>query len=415
MTLLLCAPAFGQDRTQEIERKVEILSQEVERLKLGEVATEPEYRSEYGLGPAASKIYRTKKGVSLAAYGELVYENFGNKKEDGTASGKKDQVDYLRHVLYVGYRFTDRILFNSEIEFEHGSTGKGGEVSVEFGYVDFRGVPWLNARAGMVLVPVGIVNEMHEPSTFHGAKRPDSEQNILPTTWRAIGAGLFGEVLPDLSYRTYLTEGLDISKGASASSGLRNARASGAKANAEEPALSFRLDYSGLPGAVLGGSVYTGNSGQSTMTPAGIEVDAPTTFWDLHARWEWKGLEVRGLYTEGVISEVAEINANRGLTGNKSVGERLVGWYLEGAYDLPAWLGFEKQYLAPFVRYEEYDTQARVPAGFSRDPANERIVVTYGLTYKPHPNVAVKADYQDRRNRARTDTDQFNLALAYLF
>src|SRR3989304_4816166 len=104
------------------------------------------------------------------------------------------------------------MLFNSEVEFEHATTGEGseekGEVSVEFAYLDFLLSQPFNARAGMVLAPIGLINESHEPIAFHGVRRPDVETQIIPSTWRGVGAGIFGEILPGLQYRTYIMEGL---------------------------------------------------------------------------------------------------------------------------------------------------------------------------------------------------------------
>ncbi|MBI4427527.1 MAG: hypothetical protein HY562_00230, partial [Ignavibacteriales bacterium] len=192
------------DSLRELHRRIEILTQEIELLKLGEVAA-PTYEPQYGLGPAAARVYSLKKsGVSLAGYGEVVYENFDKKRDDGSTTTTTDKIDFLRNVVYVGFRFNDWIVFNSEIEFEHASTGKGGEVSVEFGYIDLTLSRAFNIRAGMVLPPVGIINEKHEPSTFFGTLRPQVERLIIPSTWRANGIGLYGEIVPDVQYRAYV-------------------------------------------------------------------------------------------------------------------------------------------------------------------------------------------------------------------
>lgn len=412
---------------QEVEKKLDILTRELERSRLGEVA-EVTYESAMGLGPAASKVYRIKKGVSVSGYGEMVMQDYKAKKDDGTASGKKRQLDFLRLVMYYGYKFTDKILFNSEIEFEHATSGKRGEVGVEFAYLDFKFHPALGIRVGMMLVPMGLINELHEPTIFHGANRPSVENKIFPTTWRDNGVGLFGDIGP-FAYRTYLMAGLQAVtdkvpvtvtdtavkvKGFNASSGLREGRSKGSKSLAEDLAWVGRLDYTGLPGVMLGGSVYSGKSGQNATNALGEDIDAAVTFWDVHVSAEHRGLELSGLYAQGTIGDVADINVANSLTGNKSVGERLFGGYVQVAFDVLSLTG-SKQYLAPFLRYERYDTQKRVPAGFSKNPANSRVEYTYGLTYKPHHNVVVKADWQDMNNQAGTGVDQFNLAVGYLF
>lgn len=397
------APASGLDR------KIEILAQEVEKLKGGEAAPAKERGAVYGLGPSAGAVYFVPKGVSLAGYGEMVYQNPAGARDDGQPSGKLDEADFLRAVLYAGYRFSESILFNSEIEFEHASTGKGGEVAVEFAYLDFFLHPKANVRAGLLLVPMGFVNEKHEPVTFQGSLRPDVERYVIPTTWRENGVGLFGEIVPGIEYRAYLMAGPK-GTGYTASDGIRGGRQNGAKSRAEDLAVAARVDYAGVPGLIAGASVFIGESGQ------GEGFGGRTTLWDIHAEANYKGLELRGLLVQGTIADADRINAAAKLAGSKSVGERMYGWYVQAAYDLlPLIRAGSVQSLAPFVRYERYNTQDRVPAGFLADPANDRTTVTYGVTYKPIPNVAVKADWQDRKNKAGTGVDQFNLALAYMF
>ena len=202
-----------------------------------------------GLGPAASKVYNVERGVSIGGYGEMLYQSFASETEDGSASAKSDQLDFLRAIVYVGYKFNDRIHFNSEIEFEHASTGKGGEVSVEFAYLDFSLRPELGIRGGMLLVPMGFINELHEPPIFYGARRPEVESAIIPTTWRENGAGIFGEAGP-VEYRAYAVAGLDAS-GFSAS-GIRGGRQKGARSLAEDFAFTGRVDLTSVPGLLAG-------------------------------------------------------------------------------------------------------------------------------------------------------------------
>lgn len=412
-TVLARAQQTKQDTLKELQRQVQILAEEIEKLKLGEVA-EARYERKYGLGPGAARVYQLKKtGVSLAGYGEVLYQNFNDSKDDGSASGEKDRVDFLRNIVYVGFRFNEWILFNSELEFEHSSTGKAGEVSVEFGYVDLLLSNEINVRAGLVLVPLGIVNERHEPSTFHGSKRTEIEQVIIPSTWRTNGAGIFGEITHGLDYRVYVVEGLKASE--FRASGIRGGRQSGSKAVAESFAFTGRLEYDGVLGATLGGSFYVGNSGQGITDLQG-ELSVTTTLLSVHGDYAWKGLEVRGLYARATIDEADRLNRHNGLTGMNSVGETLEGWYVTAAYDvLPLVRMRTTQSLAPFLQYQKYNTQSAVPAGFDADPANDRSIVTVGLTYKPHPNVAFKFDYQDAENKANTGIDQWNLAVNYLF
>ena len=184
------APAAESGRSptnEELARRIEVLARELEARKLGD-ASDPAppagTTGKWGLGPAASKVYGKSSGLSIGGYGESLYQNFDATRENGTPSGKTNEWDYVRAVVYLGWKFDKTFVLNSEFEYEHASTGKGGEVSVEFATLDAILRDELNLRAGLVLVPVGFVNEMHEPTTYLGARRPDTENRILPSTWR---------------------------------------------------------------------------------------------------------------------------------------------------------------------------------------------------------------------------------------
>jgi hypothetical protein len=397
------------ERLDELERRIELVAAELEKLRLGEVAIEAD-ESRYGLGPAASKVYRKPKGVSIGGYGELLYQNFSGTRDDGADSGKLDDLDVLRGIVYIGYKWNDQWLLNTELEWEHGSTGRNGEASVEFAYVDRLIRPEINARAGLVLLPVGLVNELHEPTVFLGARRPGIESAIIPTTWRETGVGIFGD-LGGFSYRSYVVNGLD-GRGFT-SGGLRGGRQKGSNAKAEDFAWVGRLDWTATPGLVAGGSLYYGDSGQGLEDPLGGEVGASTRLFELHADWRWRGLELRGLWVDAAVDDVAALNRALALEGNRSVGESLDGYYLQAGYDLLSGRGGAR--LLPFARWETYDTQASVPTGYSRNPANEVDVLTLGLQWQPIEAVVIKADWQDVDNGAGTGVDQINLALGWVF
>lgn len=405
-----------QDTLVELMRRIDILTEEIEKTKLGEVAG-PNYERRYGMGPAASRVYHlAKTGVSLAGYGEVVYENFSSEKDDGSDSGKADKIDFLRHVTYFGYRFNDRFLFNSEIELEHAKTGEGssGEVSVEFAYIEAMLSKAVNFRAGMVLTPVGIINELHEPPIFPGTLRPEVERRIVPSTWRANGLGLVGEAATGLNYKIYVTESLRAA--AFSSDGVRSGRQNGAKAVAENLAVSGRLGYSGIPGLDIAGSFFLGNTGQDLVDSAGNDIDAFYTLWSVHAIFARRGLELRGLFAQSTIDDVTKLNDALGLTGSSSIGEKQSGYYLTAAYDvMPLLVRGTTHYLAPYIQYEQLDTQDNVPSAFSKNPARKRQNFYLGLTYKPIPNIAFKIDYVNRDDDADSAVDQFNLAMNYLF
>ena len=396
----------------ELERRIDLLAAEIEKLKLGESAPAADATLP-GSGPAASKVYRVAEGLSIGGYGEMLFQSFDGRRDDGSPSGRSDRVDFLRAVVYFGYKWSDDWLFNSEIEFEHAQAGDGenGEVSVEFAYLERRIRPEVNFRAGLLLLPMGFVNELHEPTVFLGARRPDVERVILPTTWRENGLGILGEVGP-FAYRTYLVNGMS-AEGFSAS-GLRSGRQGGSEALAESLAWVGRLDWSATPGLVAGVSAYVGESGQGLEDDAG-SLGVSTRIVDGHVEWRARGFDLRALWTRADLGDVARLNRALGLAGARSIGERLEGYYLQAGYDFGARLGSGRQSLTPFVRWESFDTQARVPAGFAANPANDVEILTLGLDWKPIGSVVFKIDWQDIDNAAGTGTDQFNLALGYVF
>lgn len=396
----------------EIRRQIEILGQEIESLKTRQTEkTALADTEQMGLGAAASKVYRTAQGFSIGGYGEMLYENFDRSNDAGAAVSNRDQLDMLRAILYTGYKYNDRVLFNSEIEFEHGSTGSGGEASVEFAYLDFLVRPDVGVRAGLVLIPMGLVNELHEPTSYLTARRPGIETSILPSTWREMGVGAYGET-GQLTWRAYVVNSLN--GRAFSSGGVRGGRQKGARALAENLAVTGRLDWQPLVGTTVGAAFFSGDTGQSNVT-GGQTVDARFTVFDLHGETSIRGARLRGLWTRGTIDDAAQLNALNSFTGNKSVGESLGGWYVEGGYDLSSLRAFGERSFMPYVRYERLDTQRRVPAGFARNPASEQTIKTLGIQFKPIPQAVIKADYQDVDNEAGTGLDQWNIALGYIF
>ena len=377
----------------EIARRIDVLAAEIERLRLGEAAARAE-GTQYGLGPAASKIYRQPRGVSLGGYGELLYQRFGDRE-------KNDVLDFQRAILYAGYKFSDRFVLNTEIEIEHVD-----EIYLEFAYLDFLWRPELNVRAGLVLVPMGLVNELHEPTVFLGALRPETEQRLLPSTWRENGVGLFGDVGP-LSYRAYLVNGM-AAEGFSAA-GVRGGRQKGARALAEDFAGVARVDLVAFPGVLAGGSVYYGQSDQD------LGFDVPTLVYEGHLSLEWRGFDARALFARVHLQNVDRLNAALELTDADGVGERMQGWYAQLGFDLFTLFDAGGQGLVPFVRWERIDSQLAVPNGFRRDPANDVRVLTLGVNWYPIDQIVVKAEYQSRDDQASPGTDQWNALVGYVF
>ena len=408
----------GADSAQmeEVRRQLDAITRELETLRLGEGITASADTIGWGLGPAASKVYRVGEGVSIGGYGEFLYVNPASTREDGSPSDARATIDALRGVVYVGYKFSDSFLFNSEIEFEHGSTAEEGSVSLEFAYLDwrFRGLRGSTGlRGGLLLHPMGFINEIHEPPTYLGALRPETERRIIPTTWRELGLGLFGAA-GGFDWRVYAVTGLDGT--GFDDGGLRGGRQKGSKAVAEDFAAVGRVDWLGAPGLVVGASGYYGGSGQGLEDPLDPDgtVRAATFIAEGHVEYRARGFDFRGLFAVSTVGDVSSLNAVNGFTGAESIGERLVGWYVQGGYDVLRSARTEVQ-LKPYIRYEAINTQDAVPDGFSADPANDQQLVTLGAQVLPIPNIAAKVDYTIRSNGADTGLNGLNVSLSYMF
>jgi hypothetical protein len=420
----------AEEDVKEIKQQIRVLTEEMEKLKLGAVA-EPKYESFMGLGPAASKVYTIDKGLSLGGYGEVVYSNYQQ-------SSKKDFSDAFRLVLYTGYKFNDWILMNSELEFEHagvknvgagtGSASGAGtapvpQVFVEFAYLDFLLSKPLNVRAGLLLVPIGRINELHEPTVFYGVFRPEVEQNIIPSTWRELGAMAYGEPVNGLTYKVALINGLRADR-FSDSQWIRNSRQQGAEANADIGAVIANVNYDITQSLSAGGSYYrgsaaTGKGNDGEFAPS-VDRKGRVTMYEAHADFRYSGLELRGLYVAGVLDK-----ANDNLKA-QGIGREVEGWYLQAAYNvLPLIKPGTEMGLSPFVRHEEYNTHKEVFGG-QPNKGLDRTVTTVGFSFKPHSQVVIKADYQSKdtaslltagkgTNRDENKIDQYNIGIGFIF
>lgn len=403
----------------EQERKTDILATEVEKLKTQlNIPDKREYKSMYGMAPAASQVYMIKRGLSIGGYGEYFYSNYMNKRE----TNARDTNDFARLVLYAGYKFNDWIVLNNEIEFEHASTGEGaeekGEVSVEFSQLDFLLHPAANIRTGLMLVPMGFINEIHEPLFFHGNRRPDVERYIIPTTWREIGAGLHGEILPGLTYRMYGMNGLNAGREAGegfTAAGIRGGRQGGSFSIAEDWAYTGRFDYAPeeAPGLIMGASTFLGNAGQGEEF-AGQRPAVFTQLYEGHVQYHYRGLELRVLGAWGGIGDAGLVSAQKETT----IGSSNYGVYAEAAYDVvPLLFPTSTQFFAPFFRFERFNTIATAPQAFQSEENGfwDRTIYQVGLTYKPHPNIVVKADYRNIGVKSGAVPNDFNLGVGFIY
>jgi hypothetical protein len=374
-----------------VEEKIEVLQREIDQLK-----------TQMGERPAGQAAAARESNTIVGGYGEVIYNNFRH-------SDRTDRADLRRFVLFFGHRFNDRLRFNSELEVEHGfiEGGEGGEVAMEQAYLEYGLTPRTNVRAGLMLVPLGILNETHEPPTFFGVERNQVETVIIPSTWRELGVALQGEAAPGLEYNVGLSTSLDAGKFEEPDKGLRETRSGGGEAAANDLGLFAALNYRGIPGVLLGGGLFTGNTAQDGASNAALNgVHGRLTLWDVHARYAARGWDLQALYARGALGDADAISAATGEVAPKS----LYGWYVQAAYHV--WKSGDLD-LAPFARFERYNTQQSVADGLSPDPLNDERVATLGVNFYVHPQVVLKADFQNFR--ADDTKDRLNLGVGYMF
>ncbi len=412
LALLAAGPAAAGD--EDLRETVDVLTEEIRRIKerMAIPDTDRELESYSGLGPAASKVYGTTGGLSLGGYGEFYFA-------DPTGNDAPRSGDFQRFITYVGYKFNDHVIMNTEIEYEHASTssnpqGRSGSVSVEFSYLDFLLHPAINVRAGNLLVPVGYVTKMHEPPFFRGNSRPETEQDLIPSTWRELGVGVHGQPHPRVAYELYLMNGLDAS--GFSSSGVRGGRQKGNRALWEDAAVAARLDVQAADGVDVGAAVWAGQADHGLIDD-GI-ADVTTVIGEVHAMVRVQGFEVKALAALTSIGDAEELSAELSEGGSDVVvPEEQRGGYVELSKVLGDELGLPAdQSLRPWIRFETVERHAEVPAGLEEDPALNEDFVTVGVEYSPHPQVVLKADWTWQDNEADTDTaDPLRIGGGFVF
>ncbi len=319
--------------------------------------------------------------IKLGGYGELHYNNLSGS---GGASDV-DTVDFHRFVIFLGYEFSDKIRFNSELELEHALSGDGqpGEMELEQAYIDFDIHDLHTARAGLFLIPVGLLNETHEPTRFYGVERNSVEKNIIPTTWWEAGAGMHGEVIEDFYYSAYIHSGLMTSTNSNYA--VRNGRQKVAKANASDLAGTIALKWS-IPGITIGGAIQY----QSDITQGSDPAAGSAVLGELHADIKKGPLGLRAIYAEWALDG----------DGPKETGsDRQTGWYIEPSLKPLDTLGI-------FFRYSKWNNKAG-----STGEDGEKTQYDVGVNWWPHEQIVVKADYQKQYNENKKNQDGFNLGL----
>ena len=325
------------------------------------------------------------------------------------------RLDFHRFVLLVTHNFSDRIRFVSELELEHAlveGLEEAGELELEQAYLDFLLSRRFNVRAGMMLMPIGIINERHEPPVYYGVERPFVDTVIIPTTWFEVGAGVHGELGQGWRYRAYITSPLN-AREFSAEEGIRGGRQRGSDTNIGRPATTGRLEYVGVAGLTVGASFWTGRSGFEFRP----RFDVPVKLGEADIRYSRDRLELRGQFAHVAISNAALLNdaMGRAVGVDPNVASALRGFYTEAGYRVISGASFGDVGL--FARFEKFNTQYRMPEGYLPLREFDRDAFVSGATYWPDPDIAVKFDYSIVRSRNSTIIipNSLNIGLGWWF
>ena len=383
-----------QAQLESMQQKLEAIDQDVEENKQAVEVTAEAVESYSG----AQSSFWDK--TSMGGYGELHYNNLSAEDE----TNDKEQIDFHRFVLFFGHEFTDRLRFFSEVELEHALAGddQPGEVELEQAFIEYDFDERNTARAGIFLLPVGILNETHEPPTFYGVERNAVENVIVPTTWWAGGVGYTHRTDNGFTIDVALHEGLEVEP---TSARIRSGRQKTAEAQADDLAVTGRLKYTGMPGLELAATLQY----QSDITQEGNDAIDDALLYEAHIVYSRGAFGFRALYAGWDIDVDSQIDdpANPGTRIRNPIKtedyDQQQGWYIEPSFRVTPNFGV-------FARYED------IEGGRSRDEFDQWVV---GFNYWLDESVVLKADYQDREHDNRGDRgrdfDGFNLGVGYEF
>lgn len=427
--LACCAPAQAQsadaalaEQVRQLRAELQQVRQELDALKQRPVPAAEAAPGWNGGTTATATPAATPRapvaapsagtGLTFFGYGELSYSRPTHDAASTTAT-------LGRGVLGWGYAFDERTRMAAELEVENAvaSATDRGEVELEQMYVERDLRPNLSAKAGLFLIPIGLLNESHEPTRYFGVFRNQVETAIIPTTWRELGVGVQGTTEQGLRWNAGLVTSFDLTKWDATSdsegraSPLGSIHQEGQLALARSLAGYAALNYNGIPGFNVGGSVFHGGIGQHQKGFAAP--DAALTLAEAHVRWQPGRWDLAALMAQGRISDVAALNATTFAGQPTPVPDRFGGWYAQAAYKL--WSDSE-QALWPFARYERFNTAKSIPGvpqGLAPAPQPDTRTLTVGANYYLHPRVVIKADYMRFFDAATRD--RFNLGLGFEF
>lgn len=408
----LTNPLAAQAGEAELLARIEKMAAELEQLKAelkaNQQKTEAIGQRQQAEAPApiAAVAAPALPATVISGYGELNYNR-------PTRNASAAQTDVRRAVIGIQHRFDDKTKIVSEFEWEHAiaSATDAGESAIEQLYVEREFANGMRAKAGLFLIPAGLLNTNHEPTAYYGVERNFVETAIIPSTWREVGIGLSGDLANGLAWDAGLTTGFDITKwdaagGDGRESPLASIHQEGQLAKSRNLSVHGALNWRGVPGLLLGGSVFTGNAGHKT---AGFAApDARITVVDLHGRYTPGHWDLSALYARGEIRNVDALNM--AFAGEPTpVPASFSGWYAQAAYQL---VKSGDYVFSPFVRYEQFNTARRYSAVAMPGSPDEK-VVTVGANLRMGEGVVLKADYQKfSEDKAR---DRLNLGVGFSY
>ncbi|QKG81108.1 hypothetical protein [Tenuifilum thalassicum] len=347
-----------------------------------------------------SKMLKGKPGLQIGGYGEVHYNQ---PIESNTY--KLGTVDAHRLIMFLGYNFSEKTQFISEIEFEHAD-----EIWVEQMFIQHKLNKSINLRAGVLIIPMGIINEYHEPTAFNGVERPTIDSKINPSTWREVGFGVQGNIFKTKTrYQLYVVNGLNGYDGTrglfSGSSGLRSGRQKASKAYVHSPAFTGKIEYYGLKNLNIGVSGYFGKSNSKLFADIDkndnqmvSKADSSTvgiSMLGFDARYTLNSLILKGQAYIVSLSNTEEYNKFTGTpTTPNDLGNKMLGYYVELGYDVFKSSSKNRMRLIPFVRYEQYDTHFSTDNSITKNDSYNNTVITTGISYFLTKGVVLKSDVQ---------------------
>jgi hypothetical protein len=418
-----------EERIKSLEKKLGTL----EKHEVGEAKTrqmkEEEKPLTYGTTGSGKLIY-AKPFVSAPKATLGGYMDFETNflSHPNLTRSQTTNFEVLRFIPFIYSDITDRIKVAAEIEIEHGgpnNVGPAGEIKIEFATIDYLVTEPLNFRAGILLMPVGKFNLLHDSPLNDLTDRPLVSRLIIPSTWFEPGLGLYGTIYPTrlskLDYEFYAVNGFAAVPGATAPTaaritdidGLRNARGNTRTDNNTNKGVVGRVAFSPILGIEVAGS--------GAHATYNAESDRRLTLYAVDMTLQRGPFELIG---EAALARIEDnFGAAIGPAGMR-------GYYIQGNYHfLPEFLKrwapkhfTDASTFTAVVRWDDVDTDTDDRTLASGGNTRELQRITVGLNFRPVEDTVFKFDYQfnsqlntNVADGARIDGNGFLFSVATYF